>query len=175
MNLFRSETMQYFKIVIPKANAVKILSAMETVGNIQFVDRSTELNKPLFSETVKRCDELLANIAEIEKKMKENMMSIVSPIKSKYFYQDLQEESRHCKDSDEKVFAEIDSDITRTFLRLQEATSSESNMKETILYLKKKLCFYNQIKEITPEGSLRYSMSLKIVVLYHSLTPKRRA
>ena len=62
MQLFRSETMQYFKIVIPKINAVTIMSAIETIGKIHFVDRThhSSLYKNAYTDQVKKCSELLA-------------------------------------------------------------------------------------------------------------------
>ena len=156
MNIFRSETMQYFKIIIPKTNAVRILSAVETIGNIHFIDRSEHdlKAKNYFNESSKRCTELLFHLKQLEEKISESEMRIKKVKSVEKFYDRLEHLSHSTKDSDEKIFADLESELEQIFTKINETGHYMSDIDTTIHVVKRNLGFYNLIRKVVPVDSL---------------------
>ena len=70
-SLFRSETMQYFKIVFPDVNAHQVISRLGRLGSIHFVDRNHDPQSAInpFNKLVKKCAELEDVLATIGQTM----------------------------------------------------------------------------------------------------------
>lgn len=157
MGFFRSETMQYFKIVIPKTNGVKIMSALETIGHLHFIDRREHTGLPIktyYSESARKCDELLSSLEALEKKMVECKIKVRCPIDIQQVYTMLHQQSLESRENDEKVFAELDGEIEGLSRAIQEGMANEKDINDSILAINKKISFYQLISEITPhEGT----------------------
>ena len=78
MSIFRSETMQYFKIVFPDSNGYSILSKLGELGKLHFVDRNPDLlsNQKPFSNILRKCSELEEMVQQIEVIMGESKIEI---------------------------------------------------------------------------------------------------
>lgn len=155
--------MQYFKAVIPKNNAVRILSAMQTIGNIQFVDRNSHVHGPVkghYADVLKTCNETLGHIVEIEKKMESKGIEIVYPYDVESFYIRLEEICKASKENEERTFLNLVKEIKDIYKKLLEYVASRENMNSAITTLKKKLCFYHLIKDLVDEQSIERLVSI---------------
>ena len=72
MSLFRSERMGYYNLVMPRESAWDVLNELGEKSCLEFIDQNP--NEPAFgrpfSNIIKRCEEIEANIKLIEDQMK---------------------------------------------------------------------------------------------------------
>lgn len=162
MNLFRSETMQYFKIAIPKTNSLKILSAIETIGKIHFVDRSHNKDKNYrnsYTEASRKCMETLSQLEEMRRRMEDYHIKLVAPVSWEEFYDKLESITngpavdQHVT-NDERLYSELMAELAETFTRLQESTTSADDIEQSVFYLQKQLCFYKLIRDLLPDAGI---------------------
>ena len=71
MSIFRSETMGYYNIEIPRESAWEVLNKLGYDDSIHFVDSEPGLPSTAreFSKQVKRCDETLVKIGLLKTEM----------------------------------------------------------------------------------------------------------
>lgn len=158
MEFFRSETMQYFKIVIPKANSVRIMSALEAIGHLHFVDKRMTAGPSMrtyYSESARKCDELLTQISEIERKMTQHKVPIERPHNIRKLYRLLQEESLGSRADDERVFSDLEHNLTSVFQQLHDNTSRQSELTDAIKEINKEISFFRLLDSISPPEGFR--------------------
>ena len=156
MNIFRSEPMDYFKIVIPKDNSVKIMSAIETIGNIHFIDKSENdlKTKNYYSESAKKCGDLIYHFKEIEEKMDEFGIDVKKVADIEDFYTRLEEISHSTKESQEKIFSDLGNELDGVFSRLNESTNQINDLESTIIVIRRRLGFFNLAKQLVPKDNI---------------------
>lgn len=161
MEFFRSETMQYFKIVIPKTNSVRIMSALESIGHLHFVDKraaNAVTVRTYYSECAKKCGELLIQLNEIEIKMAQHKVSIEHPHNIPRLYRLLQEDSLGGRADDEKVFSELQNYLSKVFQQLNDNTARQSELDDAIKDINKQISFFRLLDKISPPEGFRYSI-----------------
>ena len=162
MNLFRSETMQYFKIAIPKTNSLKILSVIETIGKIHFVDRAHNRDKNFrnsYTEASRKSLETLGQLAEIQRKMDDYHIKLQPPASWEEFYDKLEEITNGPSvdqnvTNHERLYSELMAELNETFQRLRESTSSNDDIEHSVYYLQRQLCFYKLIRDLLPDAGI---------------------
>ena len=72
MSLFRSERMGYYNLVMPRESAWDVLNELGEKSCLEFIDQNPSepaFGRP-FSNIIKRCEEIEANLKQIEDQMK---------------------------------------------------------------------------------------------------------
>ena len=156
MNIFRSETMQYFKIVLPKDNSLKIMSALESTGDIHFVSQTKGDGKikGYYSESARRCELILFQLAAIEKRLEKSRVHITHPENQEDFYKILREKMERSKLNEERYFVKIEAELQKLFSRINEYSHHEANIDDNAVYLFKKVCFLRLTQQMVPPDQL---------------------
>lgn len=152
MNLYRSETMQYFKVVIPKDNCIKILSGIETFGNTHFVDRNgdTLTMKRTFSDLVNRCTNILNLIQNLKMKMEGLGLKVLPQRSIRIFYEKHHQELLKSKEPDQAPFLSIEKALEEFHVN-QELIVGNNEINARIVMTKKRLYFLQQVQQLLPK------------------------
>ena len=71
MSIFRSQEMEFYNLIVPRESAWDVMNALGYYDTIHFVDYDPSLpliNRP-FANYIKRCDDLLVKVSNIEHEM----------------------------------------------------------------------------------------------------------
>ena len=152
MNTYRSETMQYFKVVIPKDNCIKILSGMETFGNTHFVDRNgdTLTMKRTFSDLISRCSNILVLIQNLKAKMQSLGIQIFPQRSIRTFYEKHHAELLKSQEPDQAPFLQIEKALEEFHVN-QELIMGGNEINARIVATKKRLFFLQQVQQLLPK------------------------
>lgn len=65
MSLFRSATMKYYELYIPKEDAYQVVSKLAPHGFVEFLDAAAgNFHKPYYN-SIRRCEEVVSKIDSI--------------------------------------------------------------------------------------------------------------
>ena len=65
MSLFRSATMKYYELYIPKEDAYQVISKLAPHGFVEFLDAAAgNFHKPYYN-SIRRCEEVVSKIDSI--------------------------------------------------------------------------------------------------------------
>lgn len=154
MSLFRSETMNYFKIVFPDSHSYQILSMLGQLGKLHFVDRNPGClthDKP-FSRIIRKCGELEEMLEQIQKIMIQFEVPIRSEPNPERFFRKLEERVRAADSAPESILGEMEHIISENSLKIKEMQSSFIDLQEQLDLCLEELCLLKIIQRMLPKN-----------------------
>ncbi|CAD8156140.1 unnamed protein product [Paramecium pentaurelia] len=122
MSFFRSETMAYYQIIVPKESAWNVFNEMGKLSMVQVVDMSPDephVNRP-FYQYIRRADEVISKLNVFEVEM---LKYKIKNLKCSDYQQFLEKMSQYTKDinqSEDKWFDLIESTLDEKYSQLIE-------------------------------------------------------
>ncbi|CAK75560.1 unnamed protein product (macronuclear) [Paramecium tetraurelia] len=132
MNFFRSQTMGYYKLIIPRESAWNVMNELAELDCIHFVDYDPTLpmiNRP-FANYIKRCDDLLVKLSLIEHEMKKYQKKITYCKDVNFLIKNFKQLIKERSKASHTYLDEIENDIDKKHQQLIEQSTNMENLHE---------------------------------------------
>ncbi|CAD8152710.1 unnamed protein product [Paramecium pentaurelia] len=132
MNFFRSQTMGYYKLIIPRESAWNVMNELAELDCIHFVDYDPTLpmiNRP-FANYIKRCDDLLIKLQLIEHEMKKYYKKITYCKDVNFLIKNFKQIIKERSKASHTYLDEIENDIDKKHQQLIEQSTNMENLHE---------------------------------------------
>lgn len=168
MGFFRSESMDYYQLVIPDSNAHEILAALGRLNLVHFIDKNKAvpiIYRP-YVNILKHCSEFEHRIEQIERTIEKFGHKIKRCSNMNQFLNKYQEYQTLEGKSSEPHFREIENKFDNMTHSLLKTLDSYDEIQDKLQKTQENLCLQNLIRTVLPENfAYTFLLFLEFIVI----------